>query len=94
MTGLMTGSDMGSVHSLCFHEGLRNSSWKPYAASSFYSRFPVLLYGTTPFMPQASPPGKSGVSAIFPAIKHQERGPDNRHHASFCFFAGNLVDKT
>lgn len=44
-------------------------------------------------MPQALPPGKSGVSAIFPATKHQERGPDNRHHASFCFLAGNPIGK-
>lgn len=36
----MTGSDMGSVHSRCFHEGFRNPSWEPYAVSSFYSLFP------------------------------------------------------
>lgn len=52
---------------------------------------PPFIAGPRPFIRYSSfyatgfPPGKSGVSAIFPAIKHQERGPDNRHHASFCF---------
>lgn len=44
-------------------------------------------------MPQASPPGKSGVSAIFPAIKHQERGPDNRITLLFVFSQEILLTK-
>lgn len=36
----MAGSAMGPVHSLCFHGGLRNLSWKPCVASSFYNRSP------------------------------------------------------
>ncbi|WP_289197911.1 hypothetical protein [Bacteroides acidifaciens] len=60
---------------------------------------PPFIAGPRPFIRYSSlyatgfPPGKSGVSAIFPAIKHQERGPDNRHHASFCFLQEILLTK-
>ncbi len=91
----MAGSDMGSVTQPMFPMrdfAISHGSHVPYlpfiaGLQSFYTE-KLLLW------PGFPPPGKSGVSAIFPAIKHQERGPNNRHHASFCSFAGNLVDKT